>query len=263
MMPRFRAHEVDPNEPVEIREISKNQLYTTLSSQYLLPPKDSKGVKRQYLVAVYTNQALRIGYQEARVFIAQQPKELLKRTPLLHLADLVTRLNVYLIEQGLMNLGFSPHTVPDQEWLFTIIRFVDRKNVLGAFQNELPNTPFNNTVSHSIHRAKQNTEHFLLGANHLMDNSRVYQAIRTVWELKQKLFNDRKELEELEYHLERVRARMENEDSELQGAIINAATVITSIGNNIQDGEEIFVEGNENNGLRAQAQEVIRMYEIS
>ena len=41
------------NEPAEIRQLTKSQLYKLLAAEWILPNKDSRGVTREYLAGVY------------------------------------------------------------------------------------------------------------------------------------------------------------------------------------------------------------------
>ena len=59
------------NEPAEIRQLTKSQLYKLLAAEWILPNKDSRGVTREYLAGVYLNQLFRVGRLELQQFEAR------------------------------------------------------------------------------------------------------------------------------------------------------------------------------------------------
>ena len=134
-------HQVNPDEPVELRELSKSKIYAQLASQWFLPQKDSRGVTRAYLVQVHRGDVFRVQRQvileyESRLTAAENRKSTFYSVALLY-----DRLEAYLAEMQQRPLGFSLTNLPEEDWFSRILRYVDPYNVLEGFTIRVNGSP--------------------------------------------------------------------------------------------------------------------------
>ena len=202
------------NEPAAIRNLSKSQIYSTLSEEVYLPPKESKGVNREYIVRVYMNEALRIPLIEYKRFEAELTPLQRKKAPFVNLLDLYQKANQLLASMGHNQFGFSNNLIPEEKWMMNVIRFVDRPNVLGAYLRPL-NVPdeFQNMDIYVMKTAQKNAGDWLSrGAT--IQNSTFWSLKSSLWEAVRRLRSTEKDIEQAEAHLQRLRVkRGEEQDS--------------------------------------------------
>lgn len=129
------------DEPIEIREWTKTQLFNRLTETYLLPSKESRGITRTYLVAVYEGRVFRIERSvllqfESHLTMAEQRKSVFYNVGLL-----VERLERLLRLENQRPLGFTVGTSPEEVWFTRIVRYLDPTNILGAFRIAVQGAP--------------------------------------------------------------------------------------------------------------------------
>ena len=56
----LQLFKTDINESIETKNLSKNELYEIVSSNYMLPPVNSKGITREYLLKVKNGEVFRV-----------------------------------------------------------------------------------------------------------------------------------------------------------------------------------------------------------
>ena len=122
------------NEGPETRDLSKDKLYDRLSEQWLVPPINSKGVSRSWLLRVWNGEVFRVANREFKLFEAEITANHMKRNGFTNLLHLMLRMNQLLNSRQQLPLGFNEFCVPDEKWLAKIARFIDRTNVLEFFQ---------------------------------------------------------------------------------------------------------------------------------
>ena len=128
------------NEPAEIRQLTKSQLYKLLAAEWILPNKDSRGVTREYLAGVYQNQLFRVGRLELQQFEARLLFEDLARNSFFNMSVVLERLIALMTQLGLPPLGFNENVNPDETWVCRIARYIDQWNILRIFRRRVPGT---------------------------------------------------------------------------------------------------------------------------
>ena len=124
----------------EVRNQSKSQLYSVNAFTFFLPSKHSRATSKLYLYRVQTNQVFRVMRQQILEFESRlQPDECV-RVSFMNIPMVVARLNRLLVQQGLQELSFTATTMPDDDWVFRVVRFVDQSNVLGCFKRGVRNS---------------------------------------------------------------------------------------------------------------------------
>ena len=89
-----------------------------LSADYFLPPRDSRGVSRTYLVSVYTHKYFRIGNIGLKKFMAELTPSQLKKAVFITKAETHYKVEQLLRETGKKELEFKSGLIPDGAWLY-------------------------------------------------------------------------------------------------------------------------------------------------
>lgn len=252
---RHLAEIVDPGEPEEIRQLTKGQLFDQLSSRLYLPEKNSKGVNRRYLVGVYTNEFFNVETLVIKRFELDLTPGQLKKAPYVNLCDLYTKLSQVLTEMRRSPLGFAPGIVPEEKWLLRVTRYIDQQNITGTFFEAIPNAPAQETDSQRMITAKMNAERYLLGANDLLANPRVFAEIKAIWETQKKLTGRQKELEVHTQICQSLQAKITQDHLDLQSNVMKASMTVFAVGNQLNDADRVFHEEN-GNAYRVQVNEI-------
>lgn len=125
--------------PPELRNQTKAQIYSALSTQYLLPAKDSRGVSKRYLARVFTHEVFRVGKVALLQFEATLTPEELQKHNFLSVSIMVAKSNQLLLMLNQPQLGFEAGSFPDESWMIRIIRFIDGYNILGFYKRPVNN----------------------------------------------------------------------------------------------------------------------------
>jgi hypothetical protein len=213
------------NEPAEIRRQTKSNLYDTLAEQFYLPKKNSKGVNRAYLVGVYTQQFFRVELRELKRFQAELTPAQTKKTPLLNLTDLYSKVTSLVVEYGGHPLGFRQGAIPEEAWLLGITRYVDRANLTGAFTRPIPGHVPRICLSQRIKNAQERAKVYLLQGI-APDNAKISSLKLNVWEANKKRINLNKDIGEAERFLDNLRRKLLVEEAELRGKLSEFAKAI-------------------------------------
>lgn len=255
-------HVANPDEPEAIRHLKKKALYKQLSEQWLLPDENSKGVNRAYLVAVYNARVFRASLLDYKRFEIELTPRQLKKTPFLNTADAYVKMERLLAELALPGLGFEIGAFPEDNWLYKIIRYVDRNNATGVYLEPIRNArvpdEVYNSPSSTMMRAKRNAErHLLEGIENVKP---VHIALRSLWDCHKKEISRRREVEQLTRELEAATAKLTAERAAMNTALTKATMVVFTAGTGIQF-DQLFLEGQ--NGpspeTRGQIQDITNM----
>lgn len=128
----------DPNEPAELRMLSKGQIFKMLSSEWAIPAKESRGVSRAYLVNVYRGEVYRVGRIHLQTFEAALTPGDMTRSTFFSMSVAYERLSNLMQILNLAPLGFSLTNLPDEAWFLRIVRYVDQYNILRVFRTRVP-----------------------------------------------------------------------------------------------------------------------------
>ena len=231
------------NEPPAIRSKTKNQLYALLAEEWYLPSVDSKGVNRKWLVAVYKGEVFRVGLMEMRRFEIELTPLQTKRTGLVNLTYILDKLNQLLKERGLKELGFPRFVVPEENWLVKVARFIDRKNVMEFFGSKLEDNEFPETVSERVHHARDNAYSYVFHGNNLMQNQKVYQAVKEISESYRRIISRKIDKKDLLNSLEQLEERLKEEEAFLKSSLVKASTSIMAVAEQGWDMDQVYMEG--------------------
>jgi hypothetical protein len=242
---------VRDNEPPEMRVLSKKKIHERLAIEYFLPPMNSRGANRSYLVGVFTGDHFRVRTTDIKHFEAELTPAQKKKAPVLFCSTLVSKLNHLLQETNRPPLGFDVGMVPEEEWLVSITRYVDRTNILDVFLQPVPGAQPPVCVSQRMFTAKINAERYLLLGNNLMANNNIYKQIETIHDLSKRLAGHRRELQSLVDKGRVLEETVNTESGDLSDKMYKAALSVFNQGNHNVDAGIIF---NEQNGPQSREQ---------
>ena len=222
------------NEPLETRDLSKQRLYNRLSEAWLLPPVESKGVCRTWLLKVWNGSVYRVGMKDLKTFEVSITPAQMKRNGLTNLLHLILRLNGLLTSRGEKLLGFSEFIVPDERWLCRVARFIDQANVLEFFQ--FPVVPITRLTREmasceQIHYCRIFAHENLLQIPGHMTNPNVYGEVINVSEWHRKHIAKRIEAEECTVKMNQVVEEERKAQANLRDHILKAATAVYCLEN--------------------------------
>ena len=250
-----RAHE---DEPAELRDKSKNQIYALLAEEYFLPSVDSKGVNRTYLVGLYRGDHYRVRALDIKRFELELRPMQQKRVSLVNLAYMYRKLNALLLERGEQQLGFPDHAIPEESWLCKIARYVDRKNVLEFFSQAVQQVAPATCLSENVHIARINAHAFVFEGNQLLDQQTVYQAVKEISESYRRIIGKKIDIEEINRSRLDMLGKLNTEEAHLKAALMKASTTIIAVAEDNFDPDRVFNE-DEGERNRGQLRDIARL----
>ena len=252
------------NEPLDTRDLSKQRLYNRLSEAWLLPPVESKGVCRSWLLKVWNGSVYRVGLKDLKTFEVSITPIQMKRNGLTNLLHLMLRMNGLLTSRGEKGLGFNDFTVPDERWLCRIARYVDKANILEFFQ--YPVVPIERLTremapSEQVHFCRMYAHENLLQIPGHMSNQNVYSAVINVSEWHRKHIAKRIEAEELTLRQTQIVDEEKKAQANLRDHILKAATAVYCLENQNFKPETLINGGSElKDEERTRLQTIAEMY---
>jgi hypothetical protein len=250
-------------EPPEIRGLTKKKLYEVVSQRFHVPGCDSRGVTRDWLSGVYRGIHYRVPLLEHKHFYADLAPAHLKKAPVLYCGPLLAKLNSLLNETGNPDLGFPQGVIPEEDWLVSIIRFVDRANVLGAFFSPVPGAHPPQCETQRMTVAKQNAERFLFldgNGNNLLHDKKLFKEIEGIHDQSKRIMGHRQELHSLVDQGRALERKVQVEEAELSKLLYNVAVSVYTRGQRMEDPGPIFIEGDDAGAQhRERVQEILRL----
>ena len=115
------------------------ELYDAVADIWFIPPSNSKGVTREYLLQVRRDQVYRVSRVAVKQFEVNLTADMQRRASNINNSVLIRKLNYLLSTTGRKELGFTEFDVPDQTWLYRIARYIDVSSITEFFES--PATP--------------------------------------------------------------------------------------------------------------------------
>jgi len=204
-----------------IPQITKKALYNQLADVYYLPPCDSKGVSKKYLEAVQNGTCFRIKTIELKRFLAELKPSQTKRSLHANKSEAFIKLTALLNEMGYKPLNFGEDYVPDSEWLFNVLRYIDRCNTSRLFEKELTPLGSNDTDSIKILKVKKNAEQTEVTRKGLTENKKFCEQITKVTELHRRLISRKAEADILSKILETMKKSIKTDQTAIDDEVRN------------------------------------------
>ena len=182
----------------ETKDKDKKVLYETLVRMWYLPPYTSKGMTREYLVKVFHGEVFRIDLMTMRRFELELPVRTLKRTAMQNNGLLVRKLNKLLQAREQPELGFDAHEPPEQRWLLSVARYIDRTNISETFEEAVEQEPGLRKTSPTVSRVHHGR---IEACRYLMQSPEV-QRSRTLWDSLRQLSDQYRAYQSYELSIE-------------------------------------------------------------
>lgn len=183
----LQAEKTMQAEQPETINLDKKELFDLLAHKYFLPPYQSRGVTRDYLLGVYRGEYFRVGLVELKHFEVDLTAAMIKRVGVLNNALLVKKLNLLQESRGQPQLGFDIFEPPDQVgfreqgWLYRVARFVDKSNLLEFFEEAVVEEPALTSTSSNIsvlYQGRVRASSWLFRIEAARKNRKLWDALR-------------------------------------------------------------------------------------
>lgn len=220
------------DEGPETRSLSKKELYNLVALSWMLPPFNSKGITREYLLKVLRNEVFRIDTKAWRTFEYELMPHQQKRTAVINNSLMVQKLTVMLSLTGNKPLGFSTYDPPDQNWLYKVARFVDVANFMEAFEAKINDPPAVNEASHNIEKlqhCRREVSKYLFNDTRVRNNKKVWDALRSLSESFRTLTSYQATMRTLQFQLQHVIDKVHQAGINMAEWLDKAARVYTIV----------------------------------
>lgn len=199
--------------------ITKLALYKHLADKYYLPPRDSKGVTRPYLERVEKGTCFRVELTQMKHFLAELTPSQTKRSLHTNKAEAFFKLTTILRELGLKPLSFDAEYVPDSQWLFSVLRYVDSCNASGVFEYELKSSPNLEYDSALLLRLKKTAEQVEFVDTGFLKNKHNFDAVKNLIEHQRRLIGRKAEAQMMMRELEARKISIKKDEQEINSEL--------------------------------------------
>lgn len=219
------------NEGPETNKLSKKQLYEDTSEIWYVPPQDSKGMTRSYLIKVRHGQVFRVALSELKNFEVALTKPQQKKVGIVNNALLVRKLNMLLRSRQMPELGFDEFDLPDERWLYRVARYIDTSNLMEFFEAPVNAEP---PVSHQssditkIYYGRVFASQKFYFSEELMQNKKFFRAVQALSEKHRNLISMRVLADVLEHELVAAKAKVVTNERELHDMVGKLAFTYTA-----------------------------------
>ena len=226
------------NEGPETRNMEKKAVYEMLALQYFLPPYNSRGITREYLIQVHREEVFRVRNSQVKHFEVDLTPAMTKRIGVLNNGLLVRKINKLLETRNQRRLGFSEFDPPDQVgsgeqvWLYRIARFIDETNLTEFFEARVTEEPPLSSKSSQISqtyfgRIKASKYFFQVKA--AKSNRKLWEALRSISDTYRHLQSHLLTIEALNQEIETAKRRALEVGRNLEDMVSKAAFSYTTL----------------------------------
>ena len=222
------------DEPLETKNASKNELYDMVAEHYMLPPANSKGISREYLLKVRDNQIFRVTNQDFKQFDFTLTKNHLKKIGTMNNSLLVRKLNRLLSMKGEKELGYTEFDLPEQTWLYKVARYIDPTNLLEFFETPArPEPPLSQQSSliAQVYYGRTYASEYLFRLEAAKRNKKLWEAFEVLAEKYRTVISMRVNVEVLEHELAEAKKKVATTEKDLHDMIGTMALMYTALEN--------------------------------
>jgi hypothetical protein len=235
--PRDTGHS---SEDPDTQNLDKKHLYDMIAHRYYLPPYQSRGVTREYLLGVHKVTNFRVTNSDLRHFEVDLSPAMTKKVGVQNNGLLVRKLNNLLLTRNLPVLGFEEFEPPEQvvfvhkAWLFRVARYIDRTNLTDFFEapaeNEPPVNKSSSNISRVYHgRIKASTYFFRIKA--AKNNRKLWDQLHNISDAYRAYLSHKLSVEVLRRELDQAEQRTVEVGNTLEDLISKAAFSYTTLEN--------------------------------
>ena len=216
----------------DTKTIKKKKLYEMISKDYFLPPIDSKGITREYLLKVRDGEVFRVTNRDYKDFEYHLDKKMQRKVGIVNNALMVRKINMFLQLKGEPPLGFTEFDLPEQNWLYTISRLIDPTNLLEFFEapatSEPPLTNSSSELS-TVYYGRLYASQWLFRLENVRRNKKLFETFEQLSEKHRNLLSLKTNADILEHDLQIAKRNVEDLDRELHDLIGKVSFTYTSI----------------------------------
>lgn len=230
----FQLYRNLDDEGDDTKNLDKHELYEIIAKEYMIPPVNTKGVTREYLLQVKDGQVFRVTHRDHKNFEFTLDKDQKKKVGVVNNALLVRKLNLLLTGLGQRPLGFTEYNLPDQNWLYQVARYIDRTNVLEFFEKAaVPEPPLSDSSSiiSQIYHGRSYAFQWLFRVEKARKNKKFWDSLSALSEKHRNLWSAKVNADVLEYELREIRDKIAKQDVELHDMIGKISFTYTSLEN--------------------------------
>lgn len=180
------------DEEADTRMLEKKELYELVSKRWFIPPYQSRGVTRDYLLKVHKDRVYRLTNGEIKHFEVELGPEHHRKAQGMGHAVLIRKLNLLLQITNRKPLGFTEHDIPDQNWLHRIARHIDPTSITEFFEVPIRLEPMVNQNSHPIaciYHGRLAAAKWFMQHQQVNSNRRFWESLHSVSNLYRALLN--------------------------------------------------------------------------
>ena len=227
-----------PNETPETKHLSKRLLYKTIALKFSLPPYNSRGVSRKYLIKVHNGEVYRVLDLELKTFEVQLTSAMLKRVGIQNNSFLVRKMNVLLHSRKQPELGFDEFDPPEEvdssnkTWFYRIVRFFDPTNLLEFFEVPVYPEPVltdKSTMIQAVFWGRLKASKYFFRFNSARMDRRLWDAIKTLSNNYKSYLSHRMVVERIQNDLKIVAAKTAELERTMEDQIHKIAISYASI----------------------------------
>lgn len=228
----LKQYKRESTEGKDTENLSKNELYELVNEIYMVPPVNSKGVTREYLLKVRDGSVFRVTLIDYKQFEFNLDKAHSKKIAVINNALLVKKLNILLKEREQPELGFNEFDLPEQNWLFKVARYIDRTNLLEIFLSApYPEPPLdqNSSAISKIYYGRLYASEWLFRLEKAKKNKKLWDGFEALAEKHRTLQSFRVNVEVLEHELKSTKEKVTCLEHELNDMIGRLAMTYTQL----------------------------------
>lgn len=214
--------------------LQKNELYELVAKDYFLPPSNSRGVSREYLLKVRDGTVFRITNKEWKHFEFTLNKSQFRKGAMICNAMLMRKLNQLLKSRAMPQMGFNEYNIPEQNWLYKVARYIDQTNLLEFFDEVVENEPIPHSKSSGyakVYYGRLFACEWLFEDQKKKSNKKLWHALRTLSEAYRMLMGTKIHGEVLDHELQETKKRVMEQEANLQDLLGKAAFAYTAVDN--------------------------------
>lgn len=228
----LRNDQRQSDEEADTRKLEKKDLYEMVVSDWYLPPFQSRGVTRDYLLQVHRNRVYRISHLDIKRFEVELTPEHQKKVQGVSHSLLIRKLNILLQLTGRRPLGFNEYDMPDQTWLHRVARVIDPTSLTEFFQTpvrpEEPAGPQSLAIV-CIHHGRIEAAKWFMRHQSVKSNRRYWESLHAVSTQYRALINKDLSIEALQRDLQEQREERSMMGNNLDDLISKAALSYAAI----------------------------------
>jgi hypothetical protein len=220
------------DEGPDTSSLKKQELYDSVADKWFIPPSDSKGVTRDYLLQVRRDQVYRVSTLQIKQFEVELTAEMQRRASNINNSVLIKKLNYLLSSTGRKELGFTEFDVPDQAWLYRIARYIDASSITEFFECPAkPEPALSNSSSmlSKIYHGRMNASIWLFRNNPVKQNRKLWDALKLISETYRASINNQMSLYILEQEITQIREKQVGLQTSLDDMVSKASLTYTAI----------------------------------